>query len=144
MGNWWAGASAEEEFAKTDGKTTYRADILGWYCYRYSDDNGKTWSKKRYRLPMPVAVCDLNNQWKGRVQIFWGIDTPKISDGSVFFGFTRLADWPLEDGEGWLYKSDNILTEPDVNKIVWQLLPKSDRGIRKDEFGSVQDRKSVV
>ena len=30
-------------------KKNIRADMLGWYVYKYSDDEGRTWSKKRYR-----------------------------------------------------------------------------------------------
>ena len=29
-----------------------RADMLGWYVYKYSDDDGRTWSHERYRLPV--------------------------------------------------------------------------------------------
>ena len=32
-----------------------RADMLGWYCFRYSDDHGKSWSKTRHRLPVRVG-----------------------------------------------------------------------------------------
>ena len=131
------------EFAK-NGDPNYRADMLGWYCYRYSDNHGQTWSKKRYRLPMPVAACDLKNQWQGRIQIFWGIDKPKIADGSAFFAFSRLGKYLAEEGEGWLYRSDNILTEPDADKIVWKLLPESGHGIRNEEFGSVQEEHNTV
>jgi hypothetical protein len=34
---------------KPDGKPI-RCDMQGWFCYRYSDDKGKSWSKQ-YRLP---------------------------------------------------------------------------------------------
>lgn len=132
------------DFALPGGQTTYRADMLGWYCYRYSDDNGRTWSKKRYRLPMPVAACDRANQWKGRVQVFWGIDKPKTDGGAAFFGFTRLGRWTLENGEGWLYRSDDILSESDVEKVTWQILPEGERGIRKEEFGSIQEEHNIV
>jgi hypothetical protein len=134
----------DPEFALPDGKATYRADMLGWYCYRYSDDNGRTWSEERYRLPMPVAACDRGNQWAGRVQIFWGIDKPKIADGALFFTFTRLGRYTVDNGEGWLYRSENILTERDVRKIAWELLPGGDHGIRKEEFGSIQEEHNSV
>jgi len=70
-----------------------RADTIGWYCYRYSDDNGRTWSSTRYRLPVRQTACDLANNWKGSVQIFWGIDKPKIDDGRVYFSFTKLGKY---------------------------------------------------
>ena len=66
-----------------------RTDMLGWYCYKYSDDNGQSWSK-RYRLPVRVTACDRTNAWKGNVQIMWGIGKPIVVDKSVFFAFTLL------------------------------------------------------
>ena len=132
------------QFALPDGKTKYRADMLGWYCYKYSDDNGRTWSK-RYRLPMPAAQCDLGNQWKGKVQVFWGIDKPKITDeGAVIFAFTRLGRYILDNGEGWLYRSDNLLTESDPETIEWKLYPADGKGIRREDFGSIQEEFNIV
>jgi len=121
-----------------------RADMLGWYCFRYSDDNGKTWSHERYRIPLRVTACDLANQWKGEVQIFWGIDKPKISDMGVTFCITKLGKYMLDNGEGWMLHSDNILTEPDPQKINWNLLPDGEHGLRAPEFGSIQEEHNHV
>jgi len=120
-----------------------RADMLGWYCFKYSDDNGQSWSK-RYRIPMRVTAADRANQWKGEVNIFWGIDTPKISDGEVTFAFTKLGRYMLDNGEGWMMHSDNILTETDPEKINWTLLPDGEHGIRHKAFGSVQEEHNHV
>ena len=40
---------------KPDGKAI-RDDMQGWFCYRFSDDKGKSWSK-RYRLPMRLTAA---------------------------------------------------------------------------------------
>lgn len=125
-------------------KKGIRADMLGWYVYKYSDDNGRTWSDKRYRLPVRVTACDRTNDWQGKVQIMWGIGKPVIVGPSVFFGFTKLGRYMLDDGEGWFFRSDNILTERDVEKIEWQMLPEGDHGIRAPEFGSVQEEHNLV
>jgi hypothetical protein len=69
-------------------KPPIRADMLGWYCYKFSDDGGRSWSNERFRIPMRVTACDRANQWQGKVQIFWGIDKPKIVGGDVLFAFT--------------------------------------------------------
>ncbi|MCD4726187.1 MAG: glycoside hydrolase [Pirellulales bacterium] len=121
-----------------------RTDMLGWYCFKYSDDGGKSWSKRRYRLPVRVTACDLANNWGGKVQIFWGIDKPKISDGCAIFAFTKLGRYMLDNGEGWLFRSDNILTETDPTKLHWTLLPDGEHGIRAPEFGSVQEEHNIV
>ena len=127
-----------------DGKKVPRADMLGWFVYKYSDDGGRTWSRERHRLPMRLTPCDLANQWGGKVQIFWGIDKPKIVRSHVYFAFTKLGRYMLDDGEGWLYHSDNVLTERDPAKIRWELLPDGDHGIRAPQFGSVQEEHNMV
>jgi len=127
---------------KPDG-TRIRDDMQGWFCHRYSDDQGKTWSK-RYRLPMRVTAVDRGNDWGGKVQMFWAIGTPAVYEGTVMFGLTRLARYILVNGEGWFYRSDNILSERDPDKLEWQLLPDGDHGVRAPEFGSVQEEFDVV
>ncbi len=126
------------------GEKKIRDDTIGWYCYRYSDDNGRSWSKERYRLPMRVTACDRGNNWQGKVQIFWGIDKPKVVGSDVMFAFTKLGRYMLTNGEGWLYRSDNILTESDIAKINWELLPEGERGIRMPQFGSTQEEHNMV
>jgi len=120
-----------------------RSDTHGWYCYKYSDDGGRTWSERR-RIPMRVTACDRGSQFKGKVQMFWGIDKPSIVNGGVYFSFTKLGKYFLGEGEGWLYYSDNILTEKNPDAIHWELRPEGDHGIRNPEFGSVQEEHNLV
>jgi hypothetical protein len=120
-----------------------RADMLGWYCYRYSDDNGKSWSE-RYRLPVRETAADRGNDWGGEVQIFWGIGEPVTWKNHMWFGFTKLGKYMLDDGEGWFFHSDNILTERDVGKINWDLWPEGEYGLRAPRFGSVQEEQNLV
>jgi hypothetical protein len=119
-----------------------RTDMLGWYAYRWSDDGGRTWSDRR-RLPMRVTACDRGNDWGGKVQIFWGVSKPVTQDGAAFFGFTKLGKYMLDQGEGWVYRSDNVLAERDPDTVRWRLLPEGDHGIRRDGFGSVQEEHVV-
>ncbi len=128
----------------TLGNRRIRADTLGWYVFKFSDDHGRTWSRTRYRLPMRVTECDRHNDWQGRVQMFWGIDKPKIVGREVFFAFTKLARYPLSGGEGWIYRSDNLLEECDPARVRWQMLPEGDRGLRNPQFGSVQEEHNLV
>ena len=120
-----------------------RADTHGWYCYRFSDDEGKTWSPRR-RIPLPLSACDRQNDFDGKQQMFWGIDKPKIAGDSVYFAFTKLGKFFLQEGEGWLVRSDNILTEADPEKLRFEILPEGDRGLRSDYFGSVQEEHNLV
>lgn len=120
-----------------------RADMLGWYVYKYSDDHGRTWSTERHRLPVRVTAADRGNDWQGEVQIFWGIHRPIVSGDSVYFSFTKLGKYMLDLGEGWLFRSDNLLTERDPAKIHWELLPEGEHGIRSPELGSIQEEHNL-
>lgn len=127
-----------------NGKKIPRNDMLGWYCYRYSDDCGSTWSE-RHRLPVRVTACDRENDWKGKVQIFWGIDKPKrLANGAVAFCFSKLGKYMQDMGEGWMFRCDNIQTERDPKKLDWVMLPEGDYGIRNANFGSVQEEHNLV
>ncbi|MBN1341693.1 MAG: exo-alpha-sialidase [Phycisphaerae bacterium] len=120
-----------------------RSDTQGWYCYRFSDDHGRTWSQ-RHRIPVRVTAADRGNDWQGKVQMFWAIGKPYPFDGSVIWAFTKLAKYFLVNGEGWFVRSDNLLTEKDPDKIDWQLLPDGDQGLRNEPFGSVQEEFNIV
>jgi hypothetical protein len=126
-----------------NGKPLKQVGELGWYCYKYSDDNGQTWSE-RYRLPVRKTPVDFNNDWKGEVQLLWGIAKPIAVGGNMYFGFTKLGKFQQDLGEGWFFKSDNIDTEKDATKLHWQMLPDGDQGLRNPAFGSVQEEQNIV
>ena len=121
-----------------------RDDTHGWYAYRYSDDAGRTWSEKRYRLPMRATACDKLYKDGELVQMFWGICKPIVVDETVYFSFTKLGVYFQGNGEGWLFRSDNILTETDPEKIHWEMLPQGEHGIRHPDFGSVQEEHNLA
>ena len=116
---------------------------LGWYCLKYSDDNGRTWSE-RYRIPMRKTTVDYINPWNGEVQLFWGVSKPFLHGNSMYFSFTKMAIHPQDMGEGFLYKSDNINTELDASKLNWELLPDGNTGISYTPLGLTQEEHNVV
>jgi len=120
-----------------------RNDMLGWYCYKFTDDGGRTWSD-RYRLPVRVTACDRNNDFRGEVQIFWGIDKADDVGEGMMFGFTKLGKYMLDLGEGWFFRCDNINTEKDPAKLSWRMLPDGDHGLRHPDFGSIQEEHNLV
>jgi hypothetical protein len=121
-----------------------RDDTHGWYAFKYSDDGGRTWSKQRYRLPMRTTACDTIRRKSKVIHHFWGICKPIVVGDTVYFSFTKLGKYFLGNGEGWLFRSDNILTEKDPAKIYWEMLPEGKSGIRHPEFGSVQEEHNLA
>lgn len=120
-----------------------RADMLGWYCFRYSDDNGKSWSK-RHRLPLRLTAADRSNDWQGKVQIFWGIGKPITVGTDAIFAFTKIGRYMLEQSEGWFFRSRNVLTERNIDKVSWTMLPNGDHGLRAPAHGSIQSEQNLV
>jgi hypothetical protein len=112
--------------------------------YKYSDDHGRTWSRQRYRLPMRMTAVDRTNTFGGNVQIFWGIGKPIIFGDSMMFAFSKCGKYLIDRSEGWFYRSDNILSETDPNRIEWQLLPDGDVGLKNPAFGDVQAEQNIV
>jgi hypothetical protein len=120
-----------------------RNDTLGWYVYRYSDDNGVTWSD-RHRIPVRMTRIDRENSFQGKVQLFWCISHPVVLNSSVFISFSKVKTYPLGDDEGWLLHSRNLLTEPNPARIEWELLPEGEDGIRAPTLGRIQHEHNIV
>ena len=119
-----------------------REDMLGWYCYKYSDDEGKTWSE-RYRLDVRTTNVDLNNDWAGKVQILWGIGKPVDVDEGMMFAFTKIGKYMLDNSEGWFFRCDNINIEKDVTKLHWQNLPESQDGVKNIALGPINAEQNI-
>ncbi len=126
-----------------DGKSVGHDTELGWYCFKYSDDNGKTWSE-RHRLPMKKTTIDFINPWNGKVQLFWGVSKPVTLGGSMFFAYTKMGMHPQDMGEGWFYKCDNINTEKDPLRLHWNQLPDGDTGLSETTLGITQEEFNIV
>jgi hypothetical protein len=131
-----------DEITELDGKPI-RNDMLGWYCFRYSDDGGLTWSA-RHRLPMRLTDCDRQNNWQGKVQLFWGIGKPVDVAEGMIMAFTKIGKYMFDNGEGWFFRCDNINQERDPTRLRWQLLPEGEQGVRHRDFGAVQEEHNLV
>ena len=121
-----------------------RTDTVGWYCAKYSDNNGRTWSEKRYRLPLPHAPVDETNTFGGKHQMFWGIGKPVTHNGTMWFAFSRVGKHLVDNSEGWFFRSDNILRDPPPDEIDWQLLPDGNVGLKASDNGPVNAEQNIV
>lgn len=116
------------------GNASRRVDTLGVYAFRYSDDNGRTWSAERHEIPMHGTEADRDNNFGGKALFFWGVSKPIVHKGAVYWGWNRVTRWgtpgTLARSQGHFMRSDNLLTERDPRKLRWQILPDSDDGLR--------------
>ena len=137
------------EILSHDGKTRFnRVDCQGHYVFKYSDDNGNTWSSKRYDIPVRSFQCDLENVYGGKNRFFWNVGKPFICDGEAFIPLSKvgkMGDGFYAQSEGALLCSPNMLTESDPEKIQFETLPKGMFGLRTPEGGGpVSEEHSYV
>jgi hypothetical protein len=131
-----------DKIHELNGKKNIREDMMGWYCYKYSDDDGATWSQ-RYRLNVPNKPVDINNDWQGKVQIQWGIGKPVNVDKGMMFSFSKIGKYMLDNSEGWFFRCDNINTEKNPEKLKFTLLPESDKGLKNENLGPINSEQNI-
>ena len=124
-----------------------RVDTMGAYMFKYSDDNGLTWSKERFEIPMRKMRIDRENTHQGEVMFFWGVGKPITTPKYAIFGFAKVGKWgdpgTMVESQACFLRSDNVLTERDASKIRWTLLPDGDEGLRAPK-GPVSDEANLV
>ena len=132
------GIKKDDEILEHDGTVSFspRLDMgFGIFCFKFSDDNGTTWSKERYEIPMRDFDIDLINPITARGKVrrcFWNVSNPFAWDGAFYHAMNKIR---YQNGDvvyqtaGALLKSDNLLTESDPKKIRWETLPDGTKGI---------------
>jgi hypothetical protein len=115
-----------------------RVDSLGHYVFKVSDDHGRSWSEKRYDIPMRTMEMDRRNPYGGEIKFFWNVGRPFIHDGAAFCSLHKVGGFGqgfFTSNEGVLLKSSNLLSEPDPDKVVWETLPDGEIGLRTPPGG---------
>lgn len=134
---------------KREDKGVYkRVDSLGHYVFKYSDDHGRTWSAKRYDIPVREFECDRKNVYEGKLRFFWNVGRPIILNDAaicVLHKVGAMGNGFFSQSEGAFLKSKNILTERDPEKITFETLPDGDIGLRTPQGGGrVAEEQSIV
>lgn len=115
-----------------------RVDSLGHFVFKYSDDHGRSWSAKRYDIPMRDFEIDRKNPYRGKLKFFWNVGKPFIHAGAGYVPLHKvggIGEGFFTSSEGVLLRSDNILTERDPERIRWETLPEGDVGLRTPPGG---------
>ena len=110
--------------------------MVGAYCFKYSDDNAKTWSQQRYEIPIRETRLDHRSPYPKDYRCGWSIDDPIFKDGKLYIAFSKICSLPQQpDSSKWkdsgavVLESDNIASEQDPAKIRWKTLPEGDMEI---------------
>lgn len=137
-----------DENGGTDNGLVTRVDSQGHYVYRYSDDNGLTWSKDRYDIPLRTTEIDRENPYSGKIKFFWNVGKAFSLNGSGYVPLHKVGRYGVgffARSEGVLLRSTNILEERDAGKLQWETLPDGDIGVRAPaDGGPVAEEHSFV
>ena len=115
-----------------------RVDSLGHFVFKYSDDHGRSWSARRYDIPMRDFEIDRRNPYGGRLKFFWNVGKAFLHEGAGYVPLHKVGGFGegfFTSNEGVLLRSGNILTERDPENIRWETLPEGDIGIRTPPGG---------
>lgn len=91
-----------------------------------------------------MTEVDRKNDWRGEVQILWGIGKPIDLDDGMMFAFTKIQDYMIENSEGWFFRCKNINVEKNPEKLIWENLPEGEFGLKNENFGSVNAEQNIV
>jgi hypothetical protein len=130
------------------GGVFQRVDSLGHYVFKFTDDGGRTWSPKRYDVPIREFECDRTNVYGGTLRFFWNVGRPLILGDAAIMVLHKVGAMGVgffAQSEGAFFKSRNILTEHDPEKITFETLPDGVVGLRAPAGGGrVAEEQSLV
>ena len=115
-----------------------RVDSLGHFVFKYSDDNGQSWSPQRYEIPQRDFEIDRKNPYGGKIKFFWNVGKAFTQRDAGYVPLHKVGGFGegfFTSSEGVLLRSDNIVTERDAGKIRWETLPEGGKGIRTPAGG---------
>ncbi len=125
-----------------------RVDSQGYYVFRYSDDNGVSWSDERGEVPIRKFKWDKENPYNGEITFFWNVGKPLVYGNDAFLSIHKVGEMGhgfFAKSEGVLIKSNNIMVEKDITRLNFETLPEGDIGIRTPKGGGpVSEEHSYV
>ena len=107
-----------------------RVDSLGHFVFKYSDDNGRSWSRERYDIPFRLFECDRANVYGGKLCFFWNVGRPFIHNGTAYVTLNKVGEMGrgfFQRSEGCLLASPNLLTADNPADAAWETLPEENR-----------------
>ncbi len=124
-----------------------RVDSLGHFVFRFSDDGGRTWSARRYDIPLRDFEIDRQNAYGGALKFFWNVGKPFVHRGAAYVPLHKVGGFGegfFTRSEGVLLRSDDLLTERDGSRSVWETLPDGEVGLRAARGGPIAEEQSCV
>ena len=128
------------------GRPIARVDTLGRYVFKVSDDGGRTWSARRYEVPIRTTAIDRGNVYGGEVKLFWNVCKPIVAGGAVLTAIHKVGNFGpgfMVSSEGFLFRSEDLLTAADPAQATWTMWPAGEQGLHTRP-GAVSDEHNLV
>ena len=136
------------EVKREDQGVYKRVDSLGRYVFKYSEDHGRSWSARRYEVPVREFECDRTNAYGGKLRFFWNVGRPLIDGDAAVMVLHKVGAMGagfFAQSEGAFFRSRNILSERDPEKLVFATLPEGGIGLRAPAGGGrVAEEQSIA
>ena len=125
-------------YHKNIGLTDFDRGMTGVLAWRFSDDDGMTWSR-RFQTFIGRKAIDHPDPSYPSNWVTAGWQAPIVTaHGHVIIPITRWAsrhyhdrqDFSAQHHEGCFLRFENILSEPDPSKLTMTTLPLTDQGIQ--------------
>lgn len=126
------GVNSANVTALPDGAPLPRADMLGTFALKFSDDGGASWPGPPCAVPIRATAIDAANApWNGSVRMQWNVDTVKsFGANGVIFAFTKIGTYVLSPPEEvFLLASPNARVAASCAELEWATLPAGDHGL---------------
>lgn len=123
-----------------DGGVNKRVDTLGYFVFKYTDDGGRTWSDKRWTIPVRETEIDRRNPYKGKIRFHWNVGRAFLDEGIAYVPLHKVGGFGsgfITSNEGFLLKSENLAAVTDPDAAVWETLPDGEHGLRTPPGGSL-------
>jgi hypothetical protein len=125
-----------------------RVDSQGHFCFRYSDDGGRSWSAQRYEIPQRLMDIDRKNPYGGAIRFFWNVGKPFVHQGAAYVSLHKVGGFGhgfFTRSEGVLLRSADLLHLADPATATWETLPDGEFGLRTPPGGGpIAEEQSYV
>jgi hypothetical protein len=125
-----------------------RVDSLGHFCFKVSDDGGRSWSAERYEVPQRDFEIDRENPYAGTLKFFWNVGKAFAHQGAAYVPLHKVGSFGhgfFTRSEGVLLKSQELFSVADPAWATWETLPDGVVGLRTPSGGGpIAEEQSTV
>lgn len=122
-------------------------DALGPMAYRYSDDEGRTWSANRLYVSIRKAAIDRRNPFNGDRQLFWMVGYPQFHRGRLYLPFAKIGAihaGVAQETECFGLTATPVAGWETAESLQWETWPRGESGLTSPIDGPLAEEPTIV